>query len=604
MSRLGQLFSRFVRHPAFPKPEVWRSVFTSPMVEHGRGGGRLLRTLSSVVVKNQPDRIAEAWVLPPLEKETVFLTVDGPERLMYNCLLSLFCINAITSQRTDQDYLFHPTQQKYCDELTTNLSASAFFFANHEIAGRLADAITFARQSAAARKAAAWSAEDRASLDKALSVVQEALDDPDWNNVVFRQAVQIQVDGLESELVSEFGGLAREATTDRRADLIPVGGLVTLRGTVHQLRRDTAEGSPTWEDDEDLQEELITWQQQMRREDWKPPLMAPRRKGEVERLKAIDPDSAFRRIRLGTTSSAKLNWVVDEVSRHKNDKFIIFSSVLTDLAFATLSEAFDVLNIQHVVYAGSGHTRTNASGIRDRGQLISFFDHSPAAVCQCILVDAKLGGRGVGLTSANRVIFLEPIWQPDLLVQAEKRAHRLGQTRAVVQKTLCVRDSWEDEVRKQRAEMTRSEVEGRKAPQRDERLGAVLRAARWLEPPEERGKGRGKWRMFEIELQGAGAGRRPSASAAGGSPHRGRGPVQGPSGQAERPARHDLPARPAPPARSALKRSLDGTAVAGAPALPTPVASPPAVAFALAPATGQVGFGANLAMAGVAFEKP
>ncbi len=100
-NRLGQLISRFVRHPAFPKPEVWRGVFTTPMLEQGRGGARLLRTLSAVVVKNQPDKVEEAFRLPPLRKETVMLRMNGAERLMYNCLLSLFCINAITSQRTD-----------------------------------------------------------------------------------------------------------------------------------------------------------------------------------------------------------------------------------------------------------------------------------------------------------------------------------------------------------------------------------------------------------------------------------------------------------------------------------------------------------------------
>lgn len=71
------------------------------MIEHGRGAGRLLRTLSALVVKNQPEAIKEAYNLPPLHKEMVFLEMNGAERLMYNCLLSLFCINAITSQRTD-----------------------------------------------------------------------------------------------------------------------------------------------------------------------------------------------------------------------------------------------------------------------------------------------------------------------------------------------------------------------------------------------------------------------------------------------------------------------------------------------------------------------
>ena len=71
-----------------------------PVLEHGRGAGRLARTLSRLVIKNQPNRLGER-VVPELQRETVFLEMEGTERLMYNCLLSLFAINAITSQRTD-----------------------------------------------------------------------------------------------------------------------------------------------------------------------------------------------------------------------------------------------------------------------------------------------------------------------------------------------------------------------------------------------------------------------------------------------------------------------------------------------------------------------
>lgn len=479
--------------------------------------------------------------------------------------------------------MFHPSQQKYCDELATNLSASSFFFANNEIAGRLVDAIRFANDSAKSSKAAAWSAADRAQLDKALSVVREALDDPDWNQLVMGQAVLVATDGIDPELMDEFGGLKQRDTSEGVADLMPLGGLVTLRGTLHQLRRETAEGWPKWRDDEELGEELITRQQQMRREGWKPPRMATKKKGEVEQLKELGDGSAFRNIKLGRTSSAKLNWVIDEVTRHKSDKFIIFSSVLTDLAFATLSEAFDVLNIQHVIYAGSGHTRTNASGIRDRGHLISFFNHSPASVCQCILVDAKLGGRGVGLTSASRVVFLEPMWQPDLLVQAEKRAHRLGQAREVVQHTLCVRGSWEERMWRRRAGMTRREVEGRKAPQRDERLGEVLRGAEWLEPTgggEGRdGGGEEGWRPFEIEVRATGAGRRGSGGGAGGTPPRA-GSRTGASANKGKGRNHGQAgsrtgAQPVQPALR--KRALGdggGGEASGAGALPTPVGTP------------------------------
>jgi SNF2 family DNA or RNA helicase len=48
------------------------------------------------------------------------------------------------------------------------------------------------------------------------------------------------------------------------------------------------------------------------------------------------------------------------------------------------------------------------------------------------------------LTAANRIIFLEPCWLPDLEAQAKKRAHRIGQTRPVTVDTLVMAGSFEE----------------------------------------------------------------------------------------------------------------------------------------------------------------
>lgn len=88
-------------------------------------------------------------------------------------------------------------------------------------------------------------------------------------------------------------------------------------------------------------------------------------------------------------------------------QFIVFSSSRIDLLFANLSEALDLLSIRHKIFAG-GHAKGG-----DRGSIVQHFNTTTAAECQAILVDAKLGGRGINLTAASRVIMLEPIWRPD-----------------------------------------------------------------------------------------------------------------------------------------------------------------------------------------------
>jgi TATA-binding protein-associated factor len=48
-----------------------------------------------------------------------------------------------------------------------------------------------------------------------------------------------------------------------------------------------------------------------------------------------------------------------------------------------------------------------------------------------LLLTTKVGGLGLNLTGAETVIFLEPDWNPSVDVQAQDRAHRIGQTKAV-----------------------------------------------------------------------------------------------------------------------------------------------------------------------------
>eukprot|EP00580_Thalassiosira_gravida_P017110 CAMPEP_0201673806 /NCGR_PEP_ID=MMETSP0494-20130426/35590_1 /ASSEMBLY_ACC=CAM_ASM_000839 /TAXON_ID=420259 /ORGANISM="Thalassiosira gravida, Strain GMp14c1" /LENGTH=761 /DNA_ID=CAMNT_0048155799 /DNA_START=260 /DNA_END=2545 /DNA_ORIENTATION=- len=48
-----------------------------------------------------------------------------------------------------------------------------------------------------------------------------------------------------------------------------------------------------------------------------------------------------------------------------------------------------------------------------------------------LLLTTKVGGLGLNLTGADRVIFLEPDWNPFVDLQAMDRAHRIGQTKTV-----------------------------------------------------------------------------------------------------------------------------------------------------------------------------
>ena len=65
--------------------------------------------------------------------------------------------------------------------------------------------------------------------------------------------------------------------------------------------------------------------------------------------------------------------------------------------------------------------------------MIDEFQRSEAGAAQvfCFLLSTRAGGQGINLTGADTVIIHDLDWNPQLDVQAEDRAHRIGQTRAV-----------------------------------------------------------------------------------------------------------------------------------------------------------------------------
>ncbi|KAM0746581.1 hypothetical protein T439DRAFT_329684 [Meredithblackwellia eburnea MCA 4105] len=476
--KLGELYSRFLHHEAFVKPDAFRHTFTVPILHQQRGSERLANLLNRSIVRNAPQEIKEAYTLPPLTSQVIYLSFLEQERKTYNALLGLFASNSIQSQRIDQDYLFAPQQKKHLDELVLNLSTSSFFFASDGMIKFMKDAVEFSEERLASEKSKSWSDQDRQGLRKSISVMQEALSDREWCHAVTSTAVTIDIDGLDEELIPTFNAMISSSSVPAKTTIIPLGGLTQMRQDLKELRRPE---NFTWMDDVELVQDLITYERK-RRWDVANPTLEPtlpqlkRKRGEQIEYRPLPDWSSFRQVTAGQTSSAKLNHVVSELRKYPESKFIIFCSTLTDLIFANLSEALDILEINHRVFAGSKGKRG------DRGSLAAFFNNSTPQQCQALLLDAKLGGRGVHLTGADRVIMLEPIWIPDLEVQAVKRAHRLGQTKPVDVQVLVIRDSYEDELLKRRGQLSQSDFGKTKQPQRDDKLREMLQSAKYLDP--------------------------------------------------------------------------------------------------------------------------
>jgi len=80
--------------------------------------------------------------------------------------------------------------------------------------------------------------------------------------------------------------------------------------------------------------------------------------------------------------------------------------------------------------AGFNYLRMDGStNIKDRQSMVDRFNDDPDL--HVFLLTTKVGGLGVNLTGANRVIIFDPDWNPSTDVQARERAWRLGQKKEV-----------------------------------------------------------------------------------------------------------------------------------------------------------------------------
>lgn len=82
----------------------WRKHITKPFLERSQGAESVVRTLlNSLIVRNRQADITKDVILPPLTKRVIFLDATRETVMTQNIFNALIAINAVTSQRIDQD---------------------------------------------------------------------------------------------------------------------------------------------------------------------------------------------------------------------------------------------------------------------------------------------------------------------------------------------------------------------------------------------------------------------------------------------------------------------------------------------------------------------
>ncbi|GMM45735.1 DNA-dependent ATPase [Pichia kluyveri] len=143
-----------------------------------------------------------------------------------------------------------------------------------------------------------------------------------------------------------------------------------------------------------------------------------------------------------TSKSGKLQVVIALLELWTNEKRKILIFTQTKQMLNILEQMLQIINQDSIKY---NYMRMDGSTpIIRRQELVDEFNNDPKF--NVFLLTTKVGGLGVNLTGASRVIIFDPDWNPSTDMQARERAWRLGQKQDVSIYRLIMAGSIEEKI--------------------------------------------------------------------------------------------------------------------------------------------------------------
>lgn len=444
-------------------PANWTK-YMKPVGEDGkrRKAPSLRATLQSLVVRHRMDTIHGEIPLPPLSNKVVYLEPTFYDCLSLNLFIAILAVNAITSERTGQDYMFHPRNRKHLSQTISNLRQAGFWwsgFDEKDISGTMDVAIQYLRKNRDR-----MSADDVAMMAEGIRVAQIALCCGDRS--AFRQYHELGVfvqdfpaharslwalDSSTAHIEPLLLGIsqarqAQQFITARLGEEDPAEGLA---GAGIKARRELAEREGDAVPTASKMSTPETSPKKSSTPDRRSKVTLPKESFSKGLYKSLPKESPLAQTKLVATASAKLTYLLDRVLElHEKEKIIIFYDN-NNTAF-WIAEGLEMIGIDFRIYAN-----TLKPALRT-AYLALFRENEDIRV---LLMDLRQASHGLHLANASRVFIVNPIWQPNVESQAIKRAHRIGQTRPVYVETLVLKDTLEDKMLRRRKEMSDSEIQ-------------------------------------------------------------------------------------------------------------------------------------------------
>ncbi|KAH9981425.1 SNF2 family N-terminal domain-containing protein [Lactifluus volemus] len=436
LRRLGTMVVTFLQIPRFAaEPRLFGTHVVHTLF--GTSGPQpgavqvLTQVMSSIMIRHQIQDIENDVSLPPLIHETVLLDLDPLAVKSYNALQAAITINAVDSERKDQDYLFHSNNAAYLKQLVANMSQYAAYpplFPGVLMHGRLMfwhvdekryniDELSRATDAMVEKaRERGVSLQDADALREAKTHIIRAANDNLWRSIQTYPTPEIPfVFAGIPERVLEAWSRASVANTIPYVPpaALKLRDLVLARPFIDEGRLIDAGHAKA---EEDNVRNLLFLQSVRKRENAKGAKKRVVEENVRETRKA--EEAARQRQDKVLEMQNELRLVLEH---SQTEKFLIFSSM--PLTLAHVADALTLAGVMFLQY-------TTASPVHIRQQYVTTFETSDKY--RVFLMELKHGSRGLNLVSASRVIFCEPVWKADVEAQAIKRVHRIGQTKPIV----------------------------------------------------------------------------------------------------------------------------------------------------------------------------
>ncbi|KAL1973315.1 hypothetical protein VTN31DRAFT_5950 [Thermomyces dupontii] len=447
----------------------------------------LRAVLQGLVVRHRLEVIDREIPLPRLHNSVVHLEPTFYDKLTINMFLLFLTVNAVTSERQDQDYMFHSRNRKYLSQVINNLRQAGFWwtgFQKEHIESTVELASTYLEKNRDRIPP-----EDIELLVDGLKIGRLALNCKSY--MAFCRFHELGV------YLQDFPEAARalwSLTPDENTEKPLLLGISEARFaqkfvTSHLTADDPAEG---------LAGEGIVARRKIldRTGNNKSSTsghvavtadnLTPRNKPEEHKssrksfskglTKRLPAESPLSRTKLLGTASAKLTYLLDRVQElHKEEKIIIFYEN-NNTAF-WIAEGLELLGIDFRIYAGSLKATLKT-------EYLQLFEEGDSV--RVLLLDLRQAAHGLHIARASRVFIVNPIWRPNVESQAIKRAHRIGQTRPVFVETLVLKGTLEEKMLRRRQEMTSSELRHAEKDMLDDpTMNAIIQRERFIPLPDD-----------------------------------------------------------------------------------------------------------------------